>query len=268
MRDDNDEFILELIPAYTLNTLDNQETELVANHLALCPVCREELAAYEAVVHLRPLAVAEAEPSPELRTRLQQRIRTYLEGNDSAASLLVHFDPGQNIWGHLSDLITCPFQRPVCQAAILLLVVALAAGNLILWQRGERVGLQRVPWQRVVLTSTGAVPAATDIIVISGDGEYGTLIVDDLPRLSDQQQYQLWLIKEGERTNGGIFSVSEDGYRSIEIVAHSRFPTLTFLASRLNLPAEARVLLGEKSQGAIFSPLANPKVPARPANVL
>lgn len=37
-------------------------------------------------------------------------------------------------------------------------------------------------------------------------------MVDGLPKLDESQQYQLWLIKDGERTSGGVFSVTSSGY--------------------------------------------------------
>lgn len=60
---------------------------------------------------------------------------------------------------------------------------------------------------------SAAKPAeSTGLIIISNDGEYGTLIVQNLPHLPEAEAYQLWLIKDGQRTSGGLFNVSEDGY--------------------------------------------------------
>jgi anti-sigma-K factor RskA len=57
------------------------------------------------------------------------------------------------------------------------------------------------------------------MLVISRDGEHGTLVVDKLPPLDEHQQYQLWLIDDGTRTSGGVFSVKEDGYASLWVGA-------------------------------------------------
>jgi anti-sigma-K factor RskA len=73
---------------------------------------------------------------------------------------------------------------------------------------------------RVVnLAGTEFAPDASGIIVISQDGEHGTLVVDDLPDLGPEQQYQLWLIQDGERTSGGVFSVKQGGYAAKVIYA-------------------------------------------------
>ena len=44
--------------------------------------------------------------------------------------------------------------------------------------------------------------------------------------LDDAQQYQLWLIRDGERTSGGVFSVSQSGYTAMQV--YSREPLASF----------------------------------------
>jgi anti-sigma-K factor RskA len=71
---------------------------------------------------------------------------------------------------------------------------------------------------RVALAATENAPGATGILIISADGEYGSLVVQGLPDLDPDHQYQLWLIDNGERTSGGVFSV-EHGYAAIQVYA-------------------------------------------------
>jgi len=66
--------------------------------------------------------------------------------------------------------------------------------------------------QIVTLLGTEIEPQASGLIVISRDGRHGTLVVDDLPALDETREYQLWLIRDGQRISGGVFSVSTDGY--------------------------------------------------------
>jgi anti-sigma-K factor RskA len=53
---------------------------------------------------------------------------------------------------------------------------------------------------------------ATGILVINQEGTLGTLVVNGLTKLDPSQQYQIWLIKDGIRTSGGVFSVFGSGY--------------------------------------------------------
>lgn len=71
---------------------------------------------------------------------------------------------------------------------------------------------------QIALAPTHNAPGATGILIISADGEYGSLVVQGLPELDADHQYQLWLIENGERTSGGVFSVHE-GYAAIQVYA-------------------------------------------------
>ena len=69
------------------------------------------------------------------------------------------------------------------------------------------------------LAGTANAPTARGKIVVSTDGKYGTLVVENLEALDPSEQYQLWLIKDGKRTSGGVFSVDEKGYAAVVIDA-------------------------------------------------
>ena len=71
----------------------------------------------------------------------------------------------------------------------------------------------------MALSGSEAAPEARGIIYISADGRNGTLVVDGLPTLGEEQQYQLWLIVDGQRDSGAVFSVNLEGYRGQQIEA-------------------------------------------------
>lgn len=66
--------VLALLPVYALGCLDNDEAQLVSNHIRCCPDCQAELRAYQAVVDALALAIPLIEPPPDLKTRLLRRI--------------------------------------------------------------------------------------------------------------------------------------------------------------------------------------------------
>jgi anti-sigma-K factor RskA len=72
-------------------------------------------------------------------------------------------------------------------------------------------------YKLVSLSATENAPGAQGLIYVSHDGQFGTLIVEDLPSLGADSQYQLWLIREGKRTDGGVFSVGSDGYAAMVV---------------------------------------------------
>jgi anti-sigma-K factor RskA len=197
----------ELLSAYALGCLDQEDEILVSEHLVNCAACRAELKSYQTVVDQLAWAAPAAVPPARLKQRLMERIQP--------ARPLRAAEPRPSWWEQLMGL----WQRvaPAWGVVSLLLILALAVGNLMSRQQVDEHKTLPGGMRVVSLAGTEVVPAATGMLVISGDGEYGTLVVDGLPALDEAQQYQLWLIKDGQRTSGGVFSVNPEGYGTLWI---------------------------------------------------
>lgn len=208
------EKVLELIPAYALGSLDAEDAAIVSRHLPGCEACQAELAAYTAVVDVMPLATPDSQPSPDLKGRLMDQLGAP-PATGPAASPAPKPSWGQRLNDAFQDLLSGPRWRPVAYSAALLLVLVLAIGNIAQWQQANEADANS--WRRVRLTGSEIAPEASGIIYISADGRNGTVIVDQLPQLGPDQQYQLWLIQDGQRTSGAVFSVDDDGYRGLQI---------------------------------------------------
>lgn len=211
------EAVIELMPAYALGSLDEDEAGLVARHLASCAVCQVELKEYEAVADALPLAVAVMDPPPALKDRLMAQIDTSPLAERPAADEGVQ----QLSWwtttaNTLREWFGVSAWRPVLAGGLVLIIVALTLGNILQYQESR----PSIPaWRRAILTGSELAPEARGIIYISPDGKNGTIVVDGLPDLEPDQQYQLWLILDGQRDSGAVFSVNADGYRGLEIEA-------------------------------------------------
>jgi anti-sigma-K factor RskA len=190
--------VRESLPAYALGCLDEEEASRVAEHLESCAACRAELLAYEAVAAQLALGAPDAVPRAGLRGRIMGRAQAAPAGPPRRES---------RRWGSRV--------APAWGLAALVLLVALIASNLWWWQRSDRVGPGEM--QVVAMAGTERVPKATGTLLISADGEYGTLIVDGLPALDPGLGYQLWLIHDGQRVSGGVFAVSAEGYGVLEV---------------------------------------------------
>ncbi len=189
-----------LIPAFALGCLDEDEAVRLAEHCAVCPTCRAELAGYQDTISQLALAAPLAEPAPQMQQRLTERIRS-TGGVDTQRS--------GNRWQTM--LAGLKHSVPVWGAVVVLLLIGV--GLEYMWLATPALE----PMQVIELTHTQAAPEASGIMVVSSDGEYGTVIVEHLPELPADQQYQLWLIADGQRTSGAVFSVDEHGYRAVEV---------------------------------------------------
>jgi anti-sigma-K factor RskA len=201
--------VIELLPAYALDCLDEEDMLLVTEHLAVCPTCRAELASYQGVADQLAMAVPCNEPPAGLKRRLMAHVQPPRPQTIP--------QPRPAWWQQVGRVL----QHPAWGVASLALILALAVSNVLLWQQVNRPGgaPNGQSMRTLALASTASAPEASGIVVISTDGEYGTLVVDNLPALDKTQQYQLWLIQGGTRTSGAVFSVGQDGYGSVPILA-------------------------------------------------
>jgi anti-sigma-K factor RskA len=103
----------------------------------------------------------------------------------------------------------------------LLVILLLGVNNILLRQQVKELQAQ-VPsgyMQIVRLESTDLAPETSGYVMVFRDQNYGSLAVTHAPLLTEDQQYQIWLIQDGVRTSGGVFSVNEDGYGNLMVSA-------------------------------------------------
>lgn len=199
---------IQQIPAYALGSLTAEEAALLAQHLETCAACREELAAYTAVVDWLPLAVPLQDPPTHVKTLLLARIQ-----GPAAAQTAAPIQPSpepQTLPERLRRFLQGPYWRPALVFVLSLLLISI----IFLWPRSVSS-----PAPVVELAPTGAAPAASGLLEFGGEGRAGTLTVSGQPLLPAEQQYQLWLIVDGRRASGAVFSVDAAGEASVAVQA-------------------------------------------------
>jgi anti-sigma-K factor RskA len=203
--------VIDLLPAYALGCLDEEDLVRVSEHLADCAECRAGWHAYQATADQLALAAPDVAPPADLKGRLMRRIDPQEPAGVSES---------RTSWW---DKLTHVMRRtaPAWGLAGLLVILALVLSNVWLWGQISRYpgAAQPGPLRTIPLTSTEAAPRASGLMVVSADGEHGTLVVDGLPPLDARHQYQLWLIRDGRRTSGGVFSVDAEGYGSLWVAS-------------------------------------------------
>jgi anti-sigma-K factor RskA len=203
----SDEHVLDSLPAYALGSLEAEEARRVEEHLSGCMICRDESNSFQTVVEQLSFAAPAATPSPHLKERLMQRVHSTRPAPGAQAQ------PAKRPW--LERLL------PAWGLASLCLLIGLVGSNLFLWQRLNQlpVGTTSLGMRAVPLSAPVAGSTATGFVLISADGEDGALVVDGLLPLEEGKQYQLWLIRDGQRTSGAVFSTDENSYGGTRIRA-------------------------------------------------
>jgi anti-sigma-K factor RskA len=241
-----EEHITEWLPDYVLDLLDPGDKARLDRHLAICPACQEELAAYNEVVGQLALAVPQAEPPAYLKDNVLSAVSSKL--NDPS--------PAQAKPAWQDSLVNLLSRRvPAWGVVSLALILILGISNLFLWRQVNdlrRTAVTSDTLKVVNLVGTDYAPAAIGMLVISANGEYGTLVVDRLPALDAQHQYQLWLIRDGVRTDGGVFSVSDNGYGVLPIDSTSPLTSFPAFGVTIEPDGGSSGPTGEKVLGGQF----------------
>ncbi len=196
--------VLDLLPAYALGSLDSDEARRVEQHLLDCVICRDESNAFQAAADQLSFAAPAELPPPELKDRLLRRIQAIPPQQRARVTRRPRLERLLPAWG----------------LASLCLILALAGVNLFLWQQFERPELFSNNGMRAApLRAPDSASRATGFVLVSEDGDSGALVVDGLPPLDQSQQYQLWLIRDGQRLSGAVFSTDEKSYGTARIRA-------------------------------------------------
>ncbi|MBI4328281.1 MAG: anti-sigma factor [Chloroflexi bacterium] len=218
----------ELLAAYALGSLPEEEGSLLLDHVRGCVACQGILLEDHEV--LARLALMEptqlATPPPDLFDRILESIGTQesaprREGRPGSVPLGSPFS-----WRSLVP-------RPITALAVtplILLLAALAAGVFLLAARvgqaerdaqalvlqtesqRELLRLAAAPGAaRLDLSGTGEAPRAWGRLIFEPAKEEAAFLAMNLPPSPAGRVYQLWLVWGDQRADGGTFTVSPDG---------------------------------------------------------
>jgi anti-sigma-K factor RskA len=198
--------VMDELPALALGLLDETATARVSAHLAHCAHCREEWLSYRETVGLLSAAISPAQPPERVKRSMLNaiaQVKTAQPSRENWASKFRH-------------LLAHP--TPLGSLAGMAIIVLLVINNLVLWQRSTLpLSPARAGYGTVPLLANDPSSDASGMVVYTLDGDSGFLVVNHLHHLPSGQAYQLWLIEDGKRTSGGVFSVDENGYWVMQV---------------------------------------------------
>lgn len=216
MRPNDREELFNLIPAYAIGALDDDERARFEAWLRDDPQAQAILSEYEQVAQhlgtLAPLRPAPDHLQADLRRRLADSARTDRPERDPRAA-------GES--GQVSGARRSIWQRRAtwiyAVAAVLVVVVA----GLLVTQLDAPdeeatptpdpatlyARLEQQPGSQQYTVVPGEVDdAVSGDLLVSETGEQAVLRLSSLPPITSQQTFQMWLVDDsGTRTSGGLF---------------------------------------------------------------
>ena len=211
----------ELIPAYMLDAVNEDDRAQIEAHLPRCATCAQLVASYRPVAAWLPYALPQVEPPAALKYRVLAAVLPKAKPASARESFVFR----------LSSFVSSLFRSPAFAAATFVLVVALGMWNISLQNQIAQqaalnqtlqsdIGRQRALVSTIAyaetqpkrLQATDVAPQAIGRLFSAPELNALALIVYDMPALESKRVYQIWLIDPaGDRTSGGTFTVDERG---------------------------------------------------------
>lgn len=195
--------LLDLIPAYALGALDPDERAEVESFVSSDAEARRLLAEYQPVVESLVLTVPARRAPAHLGADLRQRLAAERATTPIPAPA--------------ARPVPAPVRRPVwlwpaAAAAAFVLVV----GAVLLLNRPAPMTAEQMYEQIAALPDALRMPvdpgdgqAVEGELLISPDGKQAVIWVRDMPRLGDDQTFELWLVDEAGPKSGGLIRIAE-----------------------------------------------------------
>ncbi|MBK8045715.1 MAG: anti-sigma factor [Anaerolineales bacterium] len=241
------ELAWSLIPAYALGATEPDEARLVEQMLANDAEAARELARYQDLSKALLFSTPVATPPPALEARLRAAISAPMAATAVSAAALAARPPANPSPAPApTHALSKPRHWPrwVAAAAGLAAVLAggwmirelavtrdqqaaLAAQVTILQEQQESLTTQLATrdellasvvaksGEHYVMEPTVADSAAIAQVAWLEDSSLAVLRATNFPPLAEDYVYQLWLIKDDERVNGGTFQVDSAGCATV-----------------------------------------------------
>ena len=228
----------ELLVLHSLDALEVSEARVLEEHLNTCAECRDELMRLRDAAGLLAHAATPAEPRPEVRDRILERVRAERRRDRTAvtSAQVVPLKPRgeKNIW-----TIGLRIAAAIAFVALLVSVIVfwrrevkmrqeiaqlsrqtntqqreLVRDRDVLGRQREALALLNSPAaKKMVLAGTQTAQSASGTFVYDQKTGRAILMAEGLPATPADQAYELWFIPKGHSPMAGrIFTVDASGH--------------------------------------------------------
>ena len=238
------EDVLQLIPAYVLDALDENERHQVEVLLTVDSEAQAILQQYRQIEAVLPLTVIHRQPSPDLKEKLLQR----LHQNDEAP-----YEP-DNLTALPEKPKRTPPRRPLIVSIAAMLVLAVIGLAFLYSNISQRMSPQAIFYElyqqqdadRIVVEAGEDSPSDGELI-ISADGKRAAIRVRELPEIDADQGFQLWLVDENDVVDGGVYQLA-DNY-TLYIIVPNEQPIYNYLRMGISIEPASGSPLGNRPTG-------------------
>ena len=229
----------DLIPAYALGALEPDERLSVEAHLDECAYCARLARGHMEAAAALAMAVPPMTPSPALRARIMSSLDARAERAPTLDARRSHFRIRVR-WPAAAVAVAASFGLIVL-GSLVAMVIDLRGD---LRDMGSRLNEQRAftytvalpGTETMMLESADQASKARGMLMASKDHTWALLVSERMAPVHESMGYQVWLVKGGERTSGGVFTVDEGGYGQLFI----KFPVPMDELTRIGVTLEPR----------------------------
>jgi anti-sigma factor RsiW len=184
------------VAAYALGALEPAEAEAFRAHLKTCAACREELAAFTAVVDVLPMAATQHRAPRRLRRKVMAAVEHDARARGDQPRRRRRSALGQRV------------SRPVLAVGALVVAAVIAVGAIVIGNSGSST---RVFEAKVIGERGSAKVAVTD--------GRAHLIVRDFSPPPAGKVYEVWLSRSGQKPTptGVLFTVTPSGDNNVDV---------------------------------------------------
>lgn len=199
----------EHLLSYLANELDSKEQKKFMEHVKHCPECQIEYSQMKEAWDSLQFNFEEQEVPDSLKAEVFSFIDENSQKNASETE-----DSKFKKW---TVMLLKQFTPLTASFVIVLLVISLGVGVVNVQLRNELANEVQYPIEILsTMELTSADPQtqnANGYAVVCQQGSTKALViqVNNMPKLDGSKVYQVWLLKNGERQNAGIFKTDESG---------------------------------------------------------
>jgi anti-sigma-K factor RskA len=183
----NHEYFEDLLGAYALDALNDEERAELDEHLAGCDPCRAELAELSATVADLAFLTEEIEPPAGLRGRIRQNALNAPKSTSAEPTSIDDYRSRLLPWG---------------MAAVFLI----AALGLLAWNLQLRQDSPEQAVEMIVLRPAGEPTGDAGVAYYIPEEQVLVVVPRVLPELGPGEVYQVWLIDDGGPIPAGVLT--------------------------------------------------------------